>query len=78
MANEGGDQPRLPARTGPSVAEILEFARRSKLVNLETTVATLLEHLSIVEPKATGFPGAEATSSWGIVNQGYGIVTSSS
>ncbi len=56
----------------PTSAEILEFAKRTKVVNLETSVGSLLENMSLVEP-----PGGVEVAGWGIVNDGYGIVTGS-
>jgi hypothetical protein len=66
-----GDE-KLAPRNVPSVAQILEFAKRSKAINVEVTIGTLMEHLSLVEPKG----GAVADAGWGIVNPGYAIVTS--
>ena len=59
--------------TGPSCAEILEFARRSKAINLDVTVGTLLENLSVVEPRLAAGPGAQLAG-FGIVTGGFGIV----
>jgi len=62
----------VPATRAPSVAEILEFARRSRIINTETSLGTLMENMSMLEPR-----GALAQAGWGIVNRGFGIVTSS-
>jgi hypothetical protein len=56
----------------PSIAEITEFAKKTKVLNLDVSIGTLMEHLGSVEPRD---PSAVA-SGWGIVNDGYGIVTS--
>lgn len=40
---------RACSAPGPSIAEILEFARRSKVVNLEVPLGTVLESANIVE-----------------------------
>lgn len=37
---------------GPSPTEVLEFAKRTKVLNLEVPIETVLEHASIVTPGA--------------------------
>lgn len=61
----------VPATRAPSVAEILEFARRSKIINTDASLGALMENMSMLEPR-----GAVAEAGWGIVNRGFGIVTS--
>ena len=76
MAEDKSSSHSTRAYAGPSPAQILEFARKSKLVNFDVSVGTLLEHLSIVDPSKTG-PGAVADGGWGIISRGFAIVTSS-
>jgi hypothetical protein len=56
----------------PSISEIMDFAKRTKALNLDVSIGTLMEHLTILEPRDQGAVAA----GWGIVNEGYGIVTS--
>jgi hypothetical protein len=38
----------MPARRGPSTTEILEFAKRTGVINTDVSIGTLLEHTSIL------------------------------